>query len=191
MPDREHVARIVSAYAKRHALAPDQLPALIATVHGALVGIEGGEPPEPAKFLAPAVPIRRSVQPDAITCLDCGRHQRVLKRHLMTAHQLTVDEYRKRWGLKSDYPMVAPNSTADANWRGRLAWGSEVEGRDRTALMAALALGFPLFSSSGIILSRMFSQLVLQFVEGIVHCGKRAGARRVIDTPHKLVSDLG
>jgi hypothetical protein len=73
-----------------------------------------------------------------------------------------------------------------------MASGSEVEGSDRTALMAALALGFPLFSSSGIILSRMFSQLVLQSVEGIVHCGERAGARRVNDTPHhKLVSDLG
>jgi predicted transcriptional regulator len=111
MPDREHVARIVSAYAKRNQLPADQLPALIATVHGALVGIEGGGLSEPAKFLAPAVPIRRSVQPEAIICLDCGRHQRVLKRHLMTAHKLTVDEYRKRWGLKSDYPMVAPNST--------------------------------------------------------------------------------
>jgi predicted transcriptional regulator len=111
MPDRAHVVKIVSAYAKRNTLAADQLPALIATVHGALASIGGGGLPEPAKELVPAVPVRRSVRPDAITCLDCGRHQRVLKRHLMTAHQLTVDEYRKRWGLKSDYPMVAPNST--------------------------------------------------------------------------------
>jgi len=112
MPDREHVAKIVSAYAKRNALAADQLPALIATVHGALASIEGGGQPEPAIGPEPAVPIRRSIQPEAIICLDCGHRQKMLKRHLTTAHQLTPDEYRKRWGLKSDYPMVAPNYTA-------------------------------------------------------------------------------
>jgi predicted transcriptional regulator len=112
MPDRAHVTKIVSAYAKRNQLPVDQLPALITTVHAALASIEGGGQPHPPPVtLAPAVPIRRSVQPDAITCLDCGRHQRTLKRHLMAAHKLTVDEYRKRWGLKNDYPMVAPNST--------------------------------------------------------------------------------
>jgi predicted transcriptional regulator len=67
MPDREHVARIVSAYAKRHALAPDQLPVLITTVHGALVGIEGGGLPEPAKFVAPAVPISRLLKKSLAT----------------------------------------------------------------------------------------------------------------------------
>jgi predicted transcriptional regulator len=108
MPNREHVVKIVSAYAKRNTLAADQLPTLIATVHGALVGIEGGGQPEPATELVPAVPIRRSVQPNAITCLDCGYRGKMLKRHLMAAHQLTANGYRERWGLKSDYPMVAP-----------------------------------------------------------------------------------
>jgi len=113
MHDREHVSKIVSAYAKRNPLPADQLPVLIATVHAALTGIEGGEQPEPAKEkLVPAVPIRRSVQPDAITCLDCGRPQKMLKRHLMTAHKLLPDDYRKRWGLKDDYPMVASNYAA-------------------------------------------------------------------------------
>ena len=112
MADREHVAKIVSAYAKRNVLAADQLPTLIATVHAALASIEGGVLHEPAIAPEPAVTIRRSVQPDAITCLDCGHRQKTLKRHLMTAHKLTVDEYRKRWGLKSDYPMVAPNYAA-------------------------------------------------------------------------------
>jgi predicted transcriptional regulator len=112
MPDREHVARIVSAYAKRNTLAADQLPGLIATVHGALAGIIGGGLPEPAKELEPAVPIRRSIQPDAIACLDCGHRQRMLKRHLMTAHQLTPEAYRERWGLKTDYPMTAPSYAA-------------------------------------------------------------------------------
>jgi len=112
MSDREHVAKIVSAYTKRNQLPPDQLPALIATVHDALASIEGGGPPAPAIGLEPAVPIRRSIQPEAIICLDCGHRQKMLKRHLTTAHQLTPDEYRKRWGLKSDYPMSAPNYTA-------------------------------------------------------------------------------
>jgi predicted transcriptional regulator len=112
MPDTEHVAKIVSAYAKRNSLAADQLPTLIATVHGALASIEGGGPPEPAIALEPAVPIRRSVQPEAITCLDCGQRLKMLKGHLMKAHQLTPNAYRERWGLRSDYPIVAPNYAA-------------------------------------------------------------------------------
>jgi predicted transcriptional regulator len=130
MPDRGHVVKIVSAYAKRHALAADQLPALIATVHGALASIEGGRQPEPAKFLAPAVPIRRSVQPDAITCLDCGRQQTMLKRHLMTVHQLTPAAYRARWGLKSDYPIVAPNYTVRRSEFAK-SYGFGQQGRGR------------------------------------------------------------
>jgi MucR family transcriptional regulator, transcriptional regulator of exopolysaccharide biosynthesis len=112
MPDGEHVAKIVIAYAKRNSLAADQLPALIATVHGALASIEGGGQPERAKELVPAVPIRRSIQLDAITCLDCGYRGKMLKRHLISAHQLTPNDYRQRWGLKIDYPMVAPNYAA-------------------------------------------------------------------------------
>jgi predicted transcriptional regulator len=112
MPDREHVATIVSAYTKRNALAPDQLPALIAMVHGALARVEGGGLPEPPKGQPePAVSVRRSVQLDAITCLDCGYRGKMLKRHLMK-HQLTPAAYRERWGLKGDYPMVAPNYAA-------------------------------------------------------------------------------
>jgi len=113
MPDLEYVARIVSAYARRNTLTADQLSALIATVHGALVGIESGGLPEPDKgLLVSAVSIRRSVQPDAITCLDCGYSGKMLKRHLTTAHQLTPAAYRERWGLKPDYPLIAPNYSA-------------------------------------------------------------------------------
>lgn len=107
MPDREHVTEIVSAYVRRNTLATDQLPNLIATVHDALAQIERGE--APVEPLVPKVPIRRSIQPDAITCLDCGRRANMLKRHLMIAHQLTPDAYRERWGLNADYPLVAPN----------------------------------------------------------------------------------
>jgi len=109
MPDREHVAKIVAAYAKGNALAADQLPRLIAMVHSALAVAEDGEPPAATNKLMPAVPIKRSVRPDAVICLDCGRPQKMLKRHLLTSHQLAVDEYRRRWGLPRDYPLVAPN----------------------------------------------------------------------------------
>ena len=112
MPDREHVAKIVAAYAKRNALPADQLPALIVTVHAALAGAEAGGSPEPVTALVPAVPVRRSVRPDAIICLDCGLPQKILKRHLMTSHQLSADEYRQRWDLSRDYPLVAPSYRA-------------------------------------------------------------------------------
>jgi len=78
----------------------------------ALIRIKGGRLPEPATELVPAAPIRHSVGPDAIACLDCGYRRKMLKRHLKRAHQLTPDTYRERWGLKRDYPMVAPNYTA-------------------------------------------------------------------------------
>jgi predicted transcriptional regulator len=131
MPDREHVTKIVSAYAKRNVLAADQLPALIATVHGALARVEGGRLPEPAKGQPePAVSVRRSVQPDAITCLDCGYRGKMLKRHLMTAHQLTPDAYRERWGLRRDYPMVAPNYAASRSELAKsFGFGRQSEGR--------------------------------------------------------------
>jgi len=110
MPDREHVAKIVAAYAKRNALAADQLPTLIATVHGALAGVKSGIIPEQAdEPLTPAVSVRRSVQLDAIICLDCGRRQKMIKRHITAAHGLSVGEYRQRWGLPRDYPLVAPD----------------------------------------------------------------------------------
>jgi predicted transcriptional regulator len=130
MPDREHVAKIVSAYAKRNQLPADQLPTLIATVHSALASIDGGGLPEPAKELVPAVAIRRSVQPDVITCLDCGYRGRMLKRHLMTLHKLTPAAYRERWGLKSDYPMVAPNYAARRSEMAK-SYGFGQKGRGR------------------------------------------------------------
>ena len=112
MPERDHIAKIVSAYAKRNVLAADQLPTLIETVHSALSRLEEGRLAEPLPTkLVPAVPIRRSIRPDEITCLDCGYRGKMLKRHL-ERHQLTPASYRERWGLKPDYPMVAPNYAA-------------------------------------------------------------------------------
>jgi predicted transcriptional regulator len=107
---KEQVAEIVAAYVGKNTIEPSQLPDLIAAVSEALTGL-GQEPaaPEP---LIPAVPIRRSVGAESITCLDCGHQSKVLKRHLMTAHSLSPEGYRARWKLASDYPMVATNYSA-------------------------------------------------------------------------------
>ena len=105
------VARIVSAYIGHNSGSAADLPALIQSVHLALskLGIE--EPPTPVERV-PAVPIRKSVFPDHIVCLEDGQKFRTLKRHLATWHDLTPEAYRERWGLPRDYPMVAPSYAA-------------------------------------------------------------------------------
>jgi predicted transcriptional regulator len=101
-------ADIVAAHVSNNSVAVNDLPNLISNVHSALIGISG-EQSQPEAKQEPKVSIRSSVKPDAITCLDCGKKQKMLKRHLMTNHNLTTDEYRQKWSLASDYPMVAPN----------------------------------------------------------------------------------
>lgn len=108
---KERVAEIVAGYLKHNLVAPDQLPALIISVNQALSSL-GEAPALPAISPTPAVPIRRSVGAEAITCLDCGYKGQMLKRHLTTAHSTNPDEYRTRWKLPVDYPMVAPNYSA-------------------------------------------------------------------------------
>jgi predicted transcriptional regulator len=108
---KEEVAEIVAAYVGHNTISPDQLPTLITTVSQALSSL-GQEPAAPEAALTPAVPIRRSVGADAITCLDCGYQGQMLKRHLTTAHGMTPESYRERWKLALDYPMVAKNYAA-------------------------------------------------------------------------------
>ena len=101
-------ADIVSAYVSNNTVASTDLPSLINEVHGALqkTASASSEPePEPLK---PAVPVKKSVMPDYIICLEDGKKLKMLKRHLATAYDMTPDEYRAKWGLPSDYPMVAP-----------------------------------------------------------------------------------
>jgi len=93
----------------RPGISRGDLPRLIATVHETLAKL-GTE--EAAEKPTPAVSIKQSVTPDYIVCLEDGKKQKMLKRHLRTAHELTPDDYRKRWGLPPDYPMVAPNYAA-------------------------------------------------------------------------------
>ena len=104
-------ADIVAAHVANNSVAVNDLPMLIGNVHGALAGLgEAAAAPEPAP--TPAVSIRASVKPDYIVCLEDGKKLKMLKRHLMTRYNLTPAEYRQKWGLAADYPMVAPNYAA-------------------------------------------------------------------------------
>jgi predicted transcriptional regulator len=105
--NRELAVRVISAYLRRNPVAADQLGILIATVHQTLVGL--GEPAAEAIVeRTPAVPIRRSVTPNFVVCLDCGWTGSMLRRHLSAAHGLSVEEYRARWNLPTDHAMTAP-----------------------------------------------------------------------------------
>ena len=99
---------IVSAYVANNSIDAASLPTLIAGVHAALGGVIAPPTPE-AEPLDPAVPIRKSVTPDYIICLEDGRRFKSLKRYLATQYGLTPEQYRAKWGLPADYPMTAPN----------------------------------------------------------------------------------
>lgn len=101
-------ADIVAAHVSNNSVAVSDLPILIANVHGALTSL-GTTAAEPEVKQEPAVSIRSSVKPDYIVCLEDGKKLKMLKRHLMTHYQMTPDQYRAKWGLQADYPMVAPN----------------------------------------------------------------------------------
>lgn len=105
----EMTADIVSAYVGNNSVSAADLPALIQSVHRALSGISGGAEPVEVAPKEPAVPIRRSVTPDYLVCLEDGRKFKSLKRHLRTKYNMSPEEYRTKWGLEKNYPMVAPN----------------------------------------------------------------------------------
>lgn len=101
-------ADIVAAHVSNNSVAVNDLPNLIQNVHAALTGIsQTSSAPEPKP--EPKVSIRSSVKPDYIVCLEDGKRLKMLKRHLMTHYNMTPDQYRQKWGLSADYPMVAPN----------------------------------------------------------------------------------
>lgn len=100
---------IVAAYVSQNNVTSSQIPDIIQQVYIVLTGISNGKDDSAAKAGKPAVAIRRSVTPDFIVCLEDGRKLKMLKRHLRTAYNLTPEEYRSRWNLPPDYPMVAPN----------------------------------------------------------------------------------
>ena len=98
---------IVAAHVSNNSVSVDEVPALITNVYGALASL--GSAPIVEEKLEPAVSVRSSVKSDHIVCLEDGKKMKMLKRHLMTDHGLTPAEYRARWGLPADYPMVAPD----------------------------------------------------------------------------------
>ena len=109
-------ARIVGAYVANNVVQPGELSSLVGSVHASLGAL--GSTPEAEEELKPAVPVRRSIKEDHLICLECGLKFSSLKLHLRTAHDMTPEEYRAKWGLKPDYPMVAPKYS---NSRSQLA----------------------------------------------------------------------
>jgi len=105
----EMTAGIVSAYVGNNTVAIADMPALIQQVQRALASIDGPAEPEPAAPREPAVSVKRSIAPDYLICLEDGRRFKSLKRHLRTKYDLSPEDYRAKWGLAKDYPMVAPN----------------------------------------------------------------------------------
>jgi len=101
-------ADIVAAHVSNNSVAVNDLPQLIANVHGALSTVQVGSAAS-ERVAEPKVAVRSSIKPDYIVCLEDGKRMKMLKRHLMTDHKMTPAQYRQKWGLNSDYPMVAPN----------------------------------------------------------------------------------
>jgi predicted transcriptional regulator len=105
----ELAAEIAAAFVSNNSVRPADLPGLIGDIHGALQRVASGTPaPAEPKELTPAVPVKKSVMPDCVICLEDGRKFKSVKRHLRNEHNLSPDQYRAKWGLPSDYPMVAP-----------------------------------------------------------------------------------
>ena len=103
---------IVASYVANNTIASDQLPALIRSVHAALATLSDRAPAPASERPKPAVPINKSIHRDFLVCLEDGKELKMLKRHLRSTYGMTPDQYRKRWGLPADYPMVAPSYAA-------------------------------------------------------------------------------
>jgi predicted transcriptional regulator len=108
----ELTAEIVSAYVSNNTVPAGDIPGLINQVHAALSQVSGKSADEPAEPLKPAVSLKKSVTPEHIVCLEDGKKFKSLKRHLRTQYNMTPEQYRDKWGLSADYPMVAPNYAA-------------------------------------------------------------------------------
>lgn len=106
------VANIVSTFVSRHKIEPTELAAFINRIYDTVTGLEASDGAAPADAGTPAVPIKKSVTPDYLICLEDGKRFKSLKRHLATHYSLTPEQYREKWGLPADYPMVAPNYAA-------------------------------------------------------------------------------
>jgi predicted transcriptional regulator len=108
----ELTAEIVSAYVSNNIVPASEIPSLINQVHAALSRVSGNAGDAPAEQLKPAVSVKKSVTPEHIVCLEDGKKFKSLKRHLRTQYNMTPEQYREKWSLGTDYPMVAPNYAA-------------------------------------------------------------------------------
>jgi len=124
---KEQVAEKVAAYLRNNSVAPTDVAAVITQVYQSLATL--GQPQPAETPLQPAVPIRRSVNPEYIVCLDCGAKGTMLRRHLASAHNLTPSDYRERWKLPSDYPLVAPSYAARRSDLAKAAGLGRTHGR--------------------------------------------------------------
>ncbi len=122
----ELAAEIVSAYVSNNSVPASDLPALIHEIHSALLRVTGGQPVVAVETPKPAVPAKKSITNEHIICLEDGRKFKSLKRHLRTQYNLSPDEYREKWGLPPDYPMVAPNyAKARSNLAKQMGLGQQ------------------------------------------------------------------
>ena len=129
-------AQIVSAYVATHSVAADQMPNLIRDIYQSLTSLKVPEP-EPS---VPAVPPRRSVFNDHLVCLEDGQSMKMLKRHLLTVHQMSPADYRAKWGLPPDYPMVAPDyARVRSDLAKQSGLGKKPDERARRPLARAVA----------------------------------------------------
>ena len=108
----ELAADIVSAYVSNNSVPSGDLPGLINDIHSALLRVGGGTVEAPAEAPKPAVPVKKSVTPDYIVCLEDGKRLKMLKRYLRSRYNMSPEEYRRKWNLPADYPIVAPNYAA-------------------------------------------------------------------------------
>jgi predicted transcriptional regulator len=108
----ELTADIVSAYVSNNSVSANEIPNLINQVHAALLRVSGGQSEAQAEPLKPAISVKKSITPDYLVCLEDGKKFKSLKRHLRTQYNMTPEQYREKWGLTPDYPMVAPSYAA-------------------------------------------------------------------------------
>src|SRR5207245_4652927 len=122
----ELTAGIVSAYVSNNAVAAGDISSLISQVHTALLRISNGQGETPLDLVKPAIAVKRSITPDYIICLEDGKKFKSLKRHLRTQYDMTPEEYREKWALPADYPMVAPNyAQARSNLAKQMGLGQQ------------------------------------------------------------------
>ena len=132
-PSREELVRltsnIVSAYLSKNTVGSTNLPEVISSVYTALANVDQVNGDSGIPSARPSVPVKKSIMPDYLVCLEDGKKLKMLKRHLRTSYNLTPDEYRAKWGLPSDYPMVAPNYAVQrSDFAKKIGLGRKAEG---------------------------------------------------------------